>query len=356
MKKLLLFGLIIFGVDFLAIAGSPKSFSDITVDSIRYTGNNSIQIASPTTSSSGSGYAVEPATIAFRLDQGVSASTGNFTSTITVAGLILGQRGTPGSPAFSVLIDSDTGIYFIVNNIRFATNGIGYVEINNIGNLNPLTASAQDLGTVPSQKWRELNATSVNVTTAVFTSSITIGGDAIVGNNIVAQRVGGNIFTMTASSVSASSTGEINLVAIGSGTVTIPSTFWTVGKSLAIKGAGFYSSTTTTPGNFSLRIKIGTTVILSTTSVGYVVTQSSQVFGFSTTLTCRATGSSGSVIGQTIFVVYDTTNGARALPGVAASPVTVDLSASRDISFTWQDSVSDALNTKTLTNFTVDSK
>lgn len=186
----------------------------------------------------------------------------------------------------------------------------------------------------------------------ILASTANITGDALVGTASVNQRVGGNIFTMTASSTSANSTGEINLVATGSGTVTIPSSFWSVGKSLKIKGAGVYGSTTT-PGNFTLKIKVGTTVVLTTATVSYVASQVNQLFAFSATLTCRATGASGSLMGQTAFGLYDTTNGFRAIPAVNTSPVSVDLSAARDISFTWQDSSASPGNTKTLTNFSI---
>jgi hypothetical protein len=187
-----------------------------------------------------------------------------------------------------------------------------------------------------------------------------VAGETYVGVGTLPRRVSANIFTMTVSSTAANTTSEINLVSPGqpviAGTVTVPSDFWEVGKSIVIKGAGFYSSTTTTPGNFTLKLKIGSTVVLSTASIPYMVSQSSQVFAFSTTLTCRATGAGGSVMGQWSPVMYDSSNLMRSLPFVNVTPVSVDLSASRDISFTWQDTVADALNTKTLTNFYVDSQ
>lgn len=197
---------------------------------------------------------------------------------------------------------------------------------------------------------------NVGIGVSTPTHNLDVARDIYSGVNSVPQRAGGTIFAMTASSTSINTTAEINLVGTGSGTVTIPSTFWEMGRSLKVKGTGFYSSTTTTPGNFTLKVKIGTTVVLSTASVGYVVSQSSQVFAFSATLTCRATGASGSVIGQSAFGVFDNINGFRALPVVNATPVSVDLSASRDISFTWQDSVASTLNFKTLTNFWISSE
>jgi len=171
----------------------------------------------------------------------------------------------------------------------------------------------------------------------------------------------GNIFTMTISSTVSNTTAETNMVSAGqpviAGTVTIQSNFWTVGRSIEIKGTGFYSSSPTAPGNFHLKIKIGSTVVLSTSSVPYVVNQSSQVFSFWTTLTCGVTGAGGSVIGQTVFGVYDNTNGFRALPSIVnLLPVSVDLSAARDISFTWQDTVASINNSKTLTNFSISSE
>lgn len=189
-----------------------------------------------------------------------------------------------------------------------------------------------------------------------FSTSSDIGRIDILSGTVT-QRLGGNLFTMVQSSVSANTTAETNLVRVlSTQTITIPAIFWQSGKSIAIKGAGFYSSTTTTPGNFTLKFKIGSTVILTTATVSYVASQSTQTFAFSTTLACRATGSSGSLMGQTVFGVYDTTNGFRALPAINTIPVTIDLSIDNAVSFTWQDSVASVLNTKTLTNFTVDSR
>lgn len=293
--------------------------------------------------------------------------------------------GTPGQTFFNSASSPGVGdIEFRINNGTILSVGLFGVAIGEGSNIAPsylhrflvtnsdtsqklIVAKAANGQTANMQEWQNSSGialssvsasgrgyfTSVDVTGGgIYSSTGVFSGQVDILTGVVPHRVGGNIFTMTISSTSANTTGEINLVANGTGTITVPAAFWSVGKSIKIKGSGYYSSHSA-PGSYTLKIKVGSTVILTTATVNYVASQTNNLFEFSLIFTCRATGSSGLLMGQGSFSVFDTTNGMKILPAVNTSPVSINLSTSNDISFTWQDSVASSNNTKTLTNFSV---
>lgn len=296
--------------------------------------------------------------------------------------------GTSGQTFFNSASSPGVGdIEFRINNGTILSVGLFGVAIGEGSNIAPsyahrffvansdtsqklIVAKAASGQTANMQEWQNSSGialssvsasgrgyfTSVDVTGGgIYSSTGVFSGQVDILTGVVPHRVGGNIFTMTTSSTSANTTGEINLVANGTGTITVPAAFWSVGKSIKIKGSGYYSSHSA-PGSYTLKIKVGSTVILTTATVNYVASQTNNLFEFSLIFTCRATGSSGLLMGQGSFSVFDTTNGMQILSAVNTSPVSIDLSTSNDISFTWQDSVASSNNTKTLTNFSVGSE
>lgn len=296
--------------------------------------------------------------------------------------------GTPGQTFFNSASSPGVGdIEFRINNGTILSVGVYGVSIGEGSNVAPsylhrllittsdalqklLVVKATSGQVANLQEWQNSSGialssvsasgrgyfTSVDVTGGgIYSSTGVFSGQVDILTGVVPHRVGGNIFTMTTSSTSANTTGEINLVANGTGTITVPAAFWSVGKSIKIKGSGYYSSHSA-PGSYTLKIKVGSTVILTTATVNYVASQTNNLFEFSLIFTCRATGSSGLLMGQGSFSVFDTTNGMQILSAVNTSPVSIDLSTSNDISFTWQDSVASSNNTKTLTNFSVGSE
>lgn len=177
--------------------------------------------------------------------------------------------------------------------------------------------------------------------------------ELITGSN--AQRLAGNIFTMTVSSTVSNNTAETNLVGTGTGTISISPSFWQVGKTVKIKASGVWSSSSTA-GNFSFKMNIGTTTIVSTTTFALANSQTNQLWMYGIVLTCRATGVSGSLIGNSALVMVDETNGARAFQTVTSSPVTLDLSINRDPRILVTFGSASISNTITMTNFSVTSE
>ena len=96
--------------------GSPTEFyttnsSTVFHDYVEFDGGTNL-------ASGGGGYAVEPATVTFILNQGVSASTGVFTSTITAPFISISSLTTGGttinvsSAGSNILVDTATANYY----------------------------------------------------------------------------------------------------------------------------------------------------------------------------------------------------------------------------------------------------
>lgn len=166
------------------------------------------------------------------------------------------------------------------------------------------------------------------------------------------QRVMGSIFTMMVSSTISNTSSEINVVNTGTGTITIPPGFWEPGRNIVIKAAGIYT-TTTTPGSFTFKLKFGTTIIVSTASFPLVDNQTNQLWSFGITLAIRSIGASGTLVGNSALVMFDTTNGMRAFPTYMLAPVTLNMTTSQDTGITAQFGTANTNNQFTTGNFSV---
>lgn len=151
------------------------------------------------------------------------------------------------------------------------------------------------------------------------------------------------LFVQTASGVCANTTTETNISSTGVGTLTLPSNFFVVGKTLKIKAFGFHSSTGTP--NLTIKIKLGSTVICTT---GAHATHGGSNHGIEidALITCRTTGGSGTVFAQ--GVVHDDTDH---IPMVNTTTSTISTTSSQALTITAQWGTASASNTITLTNF-----
>lgn len=102
--------------------------------------NGTVQVSSPSASSGGgSGYAVEPATVTFQLNKGVTASTGTFTSTVTFQSSIYVSSGSSGisgqvtlAGPITVLTNKITADSFVLLT-RFGSSGTnGHLNYSNV--------------------------------------------------------------------------------------------------------------------------------------------------------------------------------------------------------------------------------
>lgn len=150
-------------------------------------------------------------------------------------------------------------------------------------------------------------------------------------------------FIATASASVANTASETTMIGSGAGSLTLASGFLTVGKTLKLIAAGIVS-TTGTP-TLTIKLKLGSTVILTSGAITMPDTISNKMLRIEATLTCRATGGSGSVFAQGIIHVDNTV-----IPFFATAAVTVATNTSQAVDLTAQWSAGDPANTLTISN------
>lgn len=156
------------------------------------------------------------------------------------------------------------------------------------------------------------------------------------------------LFSQTATVTVANTTTETTLISTGIGTVTLPTNFFVAGKTIRIKAWGYMSST----GNPTLTVKLklgSTTVCTYTGTSGNPSNNSWQV---DSVITCRTTGSSGTVFGQGLF---EEVHGSGLVVGSDnTATTTINTTSSLAVNLTAQWGTANAGNTITITNFVLE--
>lgn len=160
----------------------------------------------------------------------------------------------------------------------------------------------------------------------------------------------GLLFVQTASATIANSTTETAISSTGVGSLTLPANFFIIGRTIRITGRGFHSSTANP--NITLKIKFGSTVMLTTGAV-QSKNGSTDSFVISGEITCRTTGASGAFMSQGQYLELHTGGAFEGMKNTAT--VAVDTTTSQTITVTAQWGTANASNTITLTNLTVES-
>jgi hypothetical protein len=135
-------------------------------------------------------------------------------------------------------------------------------------------------------------ATAATLATAVSDhSNLNSNVHGAISTGILQQ----GLFAQTQSVAVTANGTEGTLIGTGSGSVTLPANFFSVGKTIRVKASGFY--TRTAGDDLRVRIYLGATTILDT-----AVQDPSTVTGFGwrfeSDITCRTTGAPGTVMGQ----------------------------------------------------------
>lgn len=146
-------------------------------------------------------------------------------------------------------------------------------------------------------------AASINIPQGVAPTSPVDGDEwydstqlaRIIFENGIKQTVNTTIFTATADKTVTNTTAETSVVGTGIGSLTLPSNFFVPGKTVRIAGGGVYSAAFS-PGNLTIKIKYGATILATAVITNLLTSASNDAFQFSATITNRTTGSSGTVI------------------------------------------------------------
>jgi hypothetical protein len=169
----------------------------------------------------------------------------------------------------------------------------------------------------------------------------------------ITQSLSGVIFTQTATVTVSNTATETTLVGSGIGTMTLPANFFTPGKTLHIKAGGFYGTHSTAPYNY-VRIKLGSTTILVTAAdVLASGIGNDREWILDALITCRAIGSSGTVIGQGMLMYSIGGASTKNYPMQNLATTTVNTTNSLVLSLTTNFNTIHASNIMNCTNLSV---
>lgn len=157
------------------------------------------------------------------------------------------------------------------------------------------------------------------------------------------------LFTQTASVTVSNTTTETTLTGSGTGTLTLPANFFTAWKQLRITMWG-YHSTVATP-NLNMRVKLGSTTICATGNHA-MHNDTNGMFRIEAVITCRTTGSSGTVFGQWLFNDYGT--GGDTTQMVNTTTTTINTTTTQALTITAQFNAASTSNTITCTNLSLE--
>ena len=164
----------------------------------------------------------------------------------------------------------------------------------------------------------------------------------------IAQAIPGVLFTGTADASIASSTTETTIVPSGvpvAGGLDLVAGFWTAGKTLRITMIGLLRSKASSPGTFTVKIKLGSIIIATTGGFSLEAALSDVITNIELLMTCRSTGVSGTVRAMGTLEHLEAAGVNRAVKlFTQGGGMTVDTTAAVTLSVTGQFSVSDVAN------------
>lgn len=158
--------------------------------------------------------------------------------------------------------------------LTFATDTLSFTK----GVTTVLTHTANAGGTTDGMSWNDTTQKSH----AVFESGIK-------------QMLSGVIFTQTADQTIANTVTETTMIGTGVGTLTLPANFFVAGKTIRIKMSGVYSTVAITGDTITIKVKYGSTVITTKATSSLLTGATNLSWWGEIMITCRTTGSSGTV-------------------------------------------------------------
>lgn len=211
----------------------------------------------------------------------------------------------------------------------------------------------------PVERMRITSAGSVGIGTATPAYNLDVNGklgvrtidSTATAANVLYQdpatgeikKAGKQSFAQTATATIAVDD-ETTLVSSGTGSLTIPASAWYAGKSFRISVRGVYSTNSTNPAGLIIKIKLGSTVIAQSDGMFLGSAKVDVPFEIRGDLTCRATGSSGSLYTMAMFESADDKFG-KIHHGTSAATANLSTSQTFDITATLTDgSVGNAIS------------
>lgn len=231
---------------------------------------------------------------------------------------------------------------------------VGFLKYNPLDNRWVVVASGKPDVTVLANTWALkqtlaasiTSAASLNIPSGTAPSSPVDGDewyDSTQKNQVafldgIKQVRSGTLFAATTDKTVTNTSSETSIIGTGVGTATLPTNFFVAGKTVRIIGGGAYS-TALTPGNLTIKIKYGSIIVASVVITNLLTSASSVPFLFEAYMTCRTTGSSGTIQPNGSFDYTLTTAGAWDFGSLnnGATTATINTTTSNllDITATW---------------------
>lgn len=175
--------------------------------------------------------------------------------------------------------------------------------------------------------------------------------------NGIQQELSSTLFTQTADKSISNTVAETSIFGTGIGSTSLPTNFFTVGKTIRLLIGGVYSTPIATTPSVLIKVKLGSVVIASVTTTGLLSGASNLMFNGECILTCRSVGVSGSVI---IHGSIEYSTGVAGTINVdplnnAGASTTIDTTASNllDVTITWDAQTTTRIVKSTITTVEV---
>ena len=298
------------------------------------------------------------------------SQVGNFllgastAGTSAVAAVVIGNGTAPSSSPGDVVqfyaADESTGnsgltirsedgsLYSFSKNIRFG----GATPGTNSDNCLILSSGTAPTASFPADAVSILSK-DIAVGRADFQAIGELGGITKFDSGGATGIVPLVLFTQTATVTVNTSVTETTLIGAGTGSVTLPANFLVAGKTIRIRAWGISGTDASSAGNITLKFKFGSTVIASTGAVAQSTGNTNVRVYAECDIACRTIGASGTVFAQgNARIVAASTGGDKSMTNTGT--ITVDTMASQAVDFTVEFSVSDAENTISITDLTVE--
>lgn len=162
------------------------------------------------------------------------------------------------------------------------------------------------------------------------------------------------MFVGTSGVTIVNSSAETSAIPAGVGTTTIPANVAVAGTLFRLKGGGIFS-TLITPGNLTVKIKLGSVAVASVVISNLLASASNNAFDFEGIVIVRSTGASGTVVssGWITYEIGVLTRGVAALNNAGATS-TIDFTAGQAIDVTVQWQTANSANSITTTMATIE--
>lgn len=280
-------------------------------------------------------------------------NAGSITATLATVAL---SSITVGGASQMLVGRTDTGI------LEYGTmSGDITVSYNNAGTI---TATLATVG-VAKGGTGLTSATAYAVlcggttSTDAFQSIASVGttGQVLTSNGASAlptfQNVYSLLFAATADATVTNTVTETSIVGSGTGSLTLPANFFTAGRTVRVLVRGKYSDAAV-PGTLTIKVKLGSTVILTTGAQTPTGTLTNEGFSVTGLITCRTTGATGTVYGQGDTVTHSaaTTHAEWEMTNTGTQTVDTTGTLAVDVTATW--GTADASNSITGTNALVE--